>query len=162
MLTPDQVKPHLLHEDRWVRSAAFDYFYESWSRDPEIAGLLLAAHETWYRPGEFPRLDPLHRFVVDEPTAERVLTALAATPSRIAALQLNWCVAALPLALVEKNGPDLEALPAVNEETRAQLRLRRELPGSRTRPSGGTSWTSRAGPGCAAGPTGSRWAASGR
>ena len=43
MLSPDQVKPLLRHEDPYVRDAAADYFADSWSTDPEVAPMILEA-----------------------------------------------------------------------------------------------------------------------
>ena len=81
MLTPNELKPHILHEDRWIRCAALERFTGSWSPDPEIAGLALTAHERYFKPGEFPHLAGLDQLPIDAPTAERVLALLEATPN---------------------------------------------------------------------------------
>jgi hypothetical protein len=51
MLTAEQLKPHILHEDRWVRGAVMHYFDDSRSRDAEVAGLVLASHDRYYHQG---------------------------------------------------------------------------------------------------------------
>ena len=43
MLDPETLKPHLLHDDRWVRSAVARYFDEGWFQDEELVPLILDA-----------------------------------------------------------------------------------------------------------------------
>ena len=127
MMTPEQLKPHILHEDRWIRKAALGYFTESWSPDPEIAGLALTAHERHFKLGEFPDLSSLHHLAIDAPTLERALELLEATPSRVVTAHLNWFVASAPLAVLTKMGTSVEDHPRFEEESREKIRYRRSL-----------------------------------
>ena len=127
MLTHGELKPHLLHEDRWVRQAVIDYFGDSRSRDPEVAKLVLASHDRYYRKGEFPLLGRLADLVLDDEAAYRILDLLEADPSHITGIHLNWSIAAFPRALIRTELERIERNPRVNEETRAQMALRREL-----------------------------------
>ena len=43
MLSAEQVKPLLLHEDRPVRDMAVDYFRDGWSQDPTLVPMILEA-----------------------------------------------------------------------------------------------------------------------
>jgi hypothetical protein len=129
MLTPSQLKPYILHEDYWVRLAVMDYFGDIRSRDPEVAGLMLAAHERHWRKGEFPLLPWLDKVLLDDAAAERILALLATTESHITTIQLNQAVAALPIPFLRREHERVEAHPRVIEETRAQIRLRLELAG---------------------------------
>ena len=43
MLSMEQVKPLLLHEDRPVRDLAVDYFRSSWSQDAALVPMILRA-----------------------------------------------------------------------------------------------------------------------
>jgi hypothetical protein len=127
MLTPAQLKPHVLHEDRWIRRAVLESFKGSWSRDPDVAGLALTAHERYFKLGEFPDLDGLRQLVFDVPTARRALSLLDATPSRVVVTHLNWCLASLPLDVFGNLGNLLEDHPRLDEETRKKIRYRRKL-----------------------------------
>ena len=129
MLSPDQVKPHLLHDDRWVRQAAMDYFVEVRSPDPEVAGLMLEAHERYWRKGEFPLLYHLDDVLLDDATAERIFTLLATTESHVTRIQLNRAVAAFPISFLRRERERVEVHPRVSAEARAQIRLRLELAG---------------------------------
>ena len=44
MLTAQEVKPLLVHEDHPVRDAAINYFRGTWSRDDHIVPLILQAY----------------------------------------------------------------------------------------------------------------------
>jgi hypothetical protein len=126
MLTPEQVKPHLLHEDRWIRRAALDYFAESWSLDPQIAGLALTAHVRYFKPGEFPQLELLHHLSFDASTAERVLSLLDSAPSRVV-IQLNWCLGLFSPELLRKLGGLLQDHPRLDDEARQKICFRLKL-----------------------------------
>ena len=41
MLSAEEVKPLLLHEDSPVRDMAVDYFHDSWSQDPTLVPMIL-------------------------------------------------------------------------------------------------------------------------
>jgi hypothetical protein len=76
VLTPDRIKPFLLHEDPYVRAAATDYFTESWSRDPDILPMVLDAVERYGvrdLAGDYRDLDHL---VLSESSFGRVLEHL--------------------------------------------------------------------------------------
>ena len=126
MQTPQQLKQHILHADRRVRRAVLDYFYRSWSLDRDLARFALQAHQRFHRLGEFPNLDCLQRFSIDEATAAEVLALLQTTPSRIARIHLNWCVASLPPEMLRKLDSRLDER-LLEEETREKIRNRRTL-----------------------------------
>jgi hypothetical protein len=126
MHTPEELKQHILHPDRWVRRAVLDYFYGTWSQDRDLAHLALEAHHRFHRLGEFPNLDCLQRFPIDETTAGEVLALLEATPSRIARIHLNWCISSFPLDILRKLDGRIEGR-LLDEESREKVRLRRKL-----------------------------------
>jgi hypothetical protein len=124
-----ELKRHVLHEDRWIRQAVLESFRDSWSRDPQISGLALTAHERFFKLGEFPDLGCLQHLAFDVPTAQRALAMLDATPSRVAAAHLNWCLASLPLEVLGKLGSRIEDHPRLDDEARRKIQYRRQLGG---------------------------------
>jgi hypothetical protein len=127
MLTPNELKPHILDEDRWIRSAAIDRFTDSWSPDPEIAALALTAHERYFKRGDFPCLSGLDQLSIDARTATRVLALLDATPSRLVTIHLNWCLASLPLEILRAEGSRIDDHPRLDDETREKIRYHRKI-----------------------------------
>ena len=127
MLTPEELKPHILHQDRWIRIAALDRFTETWSLDPEIAALALTAHERYFQLGEFPRLNGIHQLRIDAGTVKRILALLDTTPSRIVVIHINWCLASLPLDILRMEGGRIDDHPRLNDEARQKIRYRRRI-----------------------------------
>jgi hypothetical protein len=74
VIDPERIKSRLLDPDRWVQAAAVDYFARTWSRDPEIAGLLLEGIERASGGAVQMLLDALARFQ-SFPTAESLSVA---------------------------------------------------------------------------------------
>ena len=100
MLTPEQVKPLLSHEDPRVRTVAFEYFGGSWSRDPEIAPLVLDAWDRFGDSQGMRGLGDLDQLLLTESAFDRVLDRLAGAKDYRMIEHLNRVLAAAPLELL--------------------------------------------------------------
>jgi hypothetical protein len=79
MLTPQAVKPLLVHEDRHVRNAAVDYFRGSWSQDTDLVPLALQAYRQYGPEESLSGLACCSQFVLTAKSLDEVLDCLAIT-----------------------------------------------------------------------------------
>ena len=77
MLGPEILKPYLLDDDRWVRSAVAVYSIEGCFQDEELVQLLLDACDRFGYADNVSSLACCRRLPVTAPTFERVLRLLA-------------------------------------------------------------------------------------
>ena len=87
MLSPEELKPYLLHEDKPVRNAVVEYFADRRHQDEEIVPMILQAYDRW---GEEENISGLHacrRF----PITEQAFLDLVARSSSMA--ETDSCVA---------------------------------------------------------------------
>lgn len=96
MLTPQEVKPLLLHEDKLVRESAIEYLDRSWPDDPEIVPLLLQAYRQFSATLFRSSLAYCDQFVITEETLDDILDMLAAAKDSHATWHLNRAVLNAP------------------------------------------------------------------
>ncbi len=129
VLTPDRIKPFLVHEDRYIRRAATDYFADSWSRDPDLIPLILDACER-YGDQQNPRLlSSLDRLLLTGNALDRVLDHLARAEDDDAIYQLNRVIAHAPGDLLAARHSEILAHPKLLREIVPRIKLRRDLAG---------------------------------
>ena len=129
VLTPDRIKPFLVHEDRFVRRAATDYFADQWSRDPEIIPLILDARDR-YGDGQSVRgLSCCDRLGLTRQSFDRVLDHLARAEDGDAIYQLNRVIAHAPGDLLAARHAEILAHPKLLPEIIPRIKLRCELAG---------------------------------
>jgi hypothetical protein len=127
MLSPEDVKPLLVHEDRYIREAAFNYFRESWSNDSDIIPLLLCSYEV-YGAGDMPR--PLawgYRFSLDESSIDAVMRTLAACGQKDTVRDLNSILKSAAPSLLASRLSSLKDARNVVPEALAAIERRVEL-----------------------------------
>jgi hypothetical protein len=100
MLTPQEVKPFLLHEDEPVRKAAVDYLRGSWSQDPQVVPMLLQAYHQYGASEWRTGLAYCHQFVITEQSLEGVLNSLAAAEDGNVIWHLNRAVLHAPIEVL--------------------------------------------------------------
>src|SRR4051794_26258895 len=96
VLTPDRIKPFLIHEDRYIRRAATDYFADQWSRDPEIIPLILDARDRYGDGQDVQGLSCGDRLLLTGRSLDRVLDHLARAEDGDAIYKLNHVIAHAP------------------------------------------------------------------
>ncbi|MDP6468540.1 MAG: SEC-C metal-binding domain-containing protein [Pirellulaceae bacterium] len=99
MLTAQEVKPLLVHEDHPVRDAAINYFRGTWSQDVEVFALILQAYRQYGAEESRLSLAWCNHFALSEQSLDQVLETLATATDPIIALHLNRVVADAPIAL---------------------------------------------------------------
>ncbi len=103
MISPETLKPYLLHEDREIRSAVVDYFEDSCSQDPELMPMIL---EACHRYGPVPcrgLLSHSYRFPVSEPAFDDVLRLLDEVEDSATIHHLSRIISYAPLELLRKH-----------------------------------------------------------
>ncbi|GAC1475254.1 MAG: hypothetical protein NVSMB9_27330 [Isosphaeraceae bacterium] len=75
MLTPDKIKPFLLHEDRYIRRAALEYFENSCSTDPDLIPITLEIFSRFGKKNS-DGITAASGFLLTEPALEPVLNHL--------------------------------------------------------------------------------------
>lgn|GEM_PF-1996556 len=124
MLTPDRIKPYLLHEDPHLRRAAFEYFYQSWSQDPEIVPAIL---ESGDRFGEIKRAaSGLDHFVCSGPTIDLILDRLTQTKDLAMHIGFRDFLLAAPIDLLAARAEQILEHPGLDKHSRERFRRRLE------------------------------------
>ena len=127
MFLPEQVKPFLLHDDVDVRRNAATYFTDSWSDDPEILPMLLEACGRFGVEDDRRNLYHADRLRITAESLDRILEFLEAIEDARAFEYLNAIIAWAPMDVLSSRQEAIEGHPEVSEETRSQLKRRREL-----------------------------------
>jgi SEC-C motif len=127
MLPPDRIKPYLLHEDRFLRDAAAEYFGESWSPDPELAGMILQACDRYGLRDNLGSIRFLDHLVLTDQTLDQALVLLARADSDAIARHLSGAVAAAPIELVRAREQAVLGNPRLDEESARLLRFRLDV-----------------------------------
>jgi len=125
MLTPQEVKPLLLHEDQPVRKAAINYLRGSWSQDPQLVPMILQAYRQYEASESLTGLAYCQQFVITEQSLEDVLDCLAAAGDENVVWHLNRAVLHAPVeVLMAKESAVLDAHQLAQEVAeRIQRRL---------------------------------------
>ncbi|MHC4092306.1 MAG: SEC-C metal-binding domain-containing protein [Planctomycetota bacterium] len=103
MLTGETLKPYLLHDDRWVRSAVAEYFYEGWFQDDELVPTILNACDRFGYVENTSSLACCRRFPLTPPALERVLQLLSEADRDNTAMHLSSIVARAPIDLLHEH-----------------------------------------------------------
>ena len=126
MLTPDLIKPFLIHDDPDVRHLATDYFSDTWADDPDLLPLVLDACERYGFDENLHNLQDAGRFTVTEESLDRVLDQLARTEDEWVVDRLNRIVAQAPGEILRVRLEVIEDHPNILSETRLRLQRRRD------------------------------------
>jgi len=129
VLTPDRIKPFLIHADRYIRRAASDYFADQWSRDPDLIPLILDACERFGDEDDTRAISACHRFPLDEPALDRVLRHLSGTDDPDSIYQLNRILVHAPGDRLAARQAEVAGHPKLLREILPQITLRCELAG---------------------------------
>jgi hypothetical protein len=127
LLTPDRIKPFLLHEDSEVREAAVAYFGDCWSRDPDIMPLVLEACDRFGTEGDVRALSLGHRFALTEETLDVVLGHLAGARDPDATRHLNRVIAQAPGDLLAAREAVIQGNPHFDRGLIPRLQRRSNL-----------------------------------
>jgi len=100
MLPPERLKPFLTHEDKHVRDAVARHFGESYSRDPELLGLVMDACERYGDENNLGSLRYADQLVVPESSFVRVLQHLAQATDETVIGYFNSVLLDAPVELV--------------------------------------------------------------
>ena len=103
MLEPDILKPYLLDDDPWVRTAVARYFDEGWSQDEELVPLILDACERFGYQDNVSSLACCRHLPLTPTTFERVLRLLAEATDDNTAMHLSSVVAHAPVDLLSEH-----------------------------------------------------------
>jgi len=129
VLTPDRLKPFLVHEDRFIRRAVTGYFADGWSRDPDLIPLILDACDR-YGDGQNVRgISACDRFPLSEPSLDLVLRHLAGTQDPETVYQLNRVIVHAPGDLLAARRGEVLSHPKLLREIAPQITLRCDLAG---------------------------------
>jgi hypothetical protein len=129
VLTPDRLKPFLVHEDRYIRRAATDYFAGHWSRDPDIIPLFLDACERYGDRDNLRGLSSLDRLLLTGHALDRVLGHLARAEDGDAIYQLNRAIVQAPGDLLAARQAEVLGHPKLLREVVPRIKLRCDLAG---------------------------------
>jgi SEC-C motif len=129
VLKSDQLKPFLVHEDRFIRRAASDYFADGWSRDPDLIPLILDACDRYGDKENLRGLSCCDRLLMNGQAFDRVLDHLAKTEDGDAIYHLNRVIVHLPGDLLAARQVDVLGHPKLLREIIPQIRLRCDLAG---------------------------------
>lgn len=134
MLTPDRLKPFLLHDDPDVRSFVVDYFSQSWSDDPELLPLVLDSCERFGLAEDGKNLYGAASFAVTGPTLDRLLGLLDRAEDPETIRRLNRVVVNAPGAVLRGRREAIDGSANILPEFRPRLQARQDYvdwPGER-------------------------------
>ncbi len=122
-LTPDQLKPFLLHPDSLVRARVAGYFRDAATRDTDLIPMTLAACDEYLEDDDTFSLGACMDFPLTEGSFFLVLGALSWVNAAESVFVLNEILATMPLAIFEKNRA-LMARPRIDPRTRKRIERR--------------------------------------
>ena len=127
MTRPTDLKRFLLHEDRWVREFVAAYFSDSWSRDPDLMGLVLKACDAYGEDENSYVLARASHFALASDSLLGILEHLRNTKDLNIASHLNNIVGRAPVQVLLARESDILDTPNVAQETVERLDRRRSL-----------------------------------
>lgn len=127
MLSADQIKPHLLHEDRSVREAVVDYFRDSWLQDVDLVPLILQSCRRYGNSENLYGLASCSRFPLTETTFDQVLAHLAEAADNDTVYHLNRVIHEAPIELLITREKAIHEHPRFNRQLASRLKRRRDL-----------------------------------
>jgi hypothetical protein len=129
MLTPEQVKPFLFPEDRFVREAVVEYFTDSWSRDPDIVPAVLQLCERYGDEDNALNLSRCDQLVVTAAAADQLLARLDGSPSSSAVPHINRLLCKAPVDWMRQHEQALRGSRRVEADVLRTLERRSEWAG---------------------------------
>ena len=129
MLTADEIKPYLLHEDRPVREAASAYFADSFAQDETLVPTILRACDLYGEMENIHSLSLCRRFAPTEEAFEDILARLERATHPDVELALNRIVANAPTTFLIKYENAIEANANLFDNIRRHVQCRREHAG---------------------------------
>ena len=127
MLTADEIKSYLLHEDQPVRNVAVEYLADSWSQDATIVPRILKACDRYGDKENLHGLVYCHRFPLTEQAFEDVLERLANATDAHAIFHLNRAIAHAPVEFLIRHETAALDNPNLFEDTVEQVQRRRDV-----------------------------------
>ncbi len=103
MLAPETLRPYLLDEDPWARSAVARYFDEGWFQDEELVPLILDACERFGYLDNVSSLACCRQLPLTPAAFDRVLRLLAETTRDNTAMHLSGILAHAPVDLLRSH-----------------------------------------------------------
>jgi hypothetical protein len=129
MLTAEQLKPFLFHEESHVRKAVVEYFSDSWSRDPEIVPAVLQLCERYGDEANTLNLARCDHLVVTAQAADQLLALLGSTPSVLAVRHINRLLGNAPVDWLKQQEQAIRACPRAEAALLQKLERRCEWSG---------------------------------
>ncbi len=135
MLSPEELKPYLLHEDEPVRNAGVEYFADTWYQDEGIVPMILQACERFGEEENIRGLHACQRFPITE---QAFLDSVARSSSMTettgmagvnASYHLNHAIATAPVGLLLQHETAVLENPRQSKETMDFIQHRREFAG---------------------------------
>jgi len=127
LLTAKELKPHLLHPDRFVRDAVVEYFKDSWSQDLDLVPLVLEGVRRYGAHEARAALAACQRFRVTERSLDDVLTVLSEIEDDVTAFHLNAVIGRAPADLVIRREARILDAPNLFPEVAERVHRRREF-----------------------------------
>ena len=127
MLSPQEVKPLLVHENRYVRRAAVEYFHGTCLRDVELLPLSLESRALYADDESLSVLSFGNTFAVNDESLVDVLETLASTVEGNWHFPLNRILVNAPIPLQLSHRSAILECPNVFPETIASIERRLEL-----------------------------------
>src|SRR5438552_11376713 len=124
MLPPERLKPHLAHQDRFVRKAVADYFGDSFSQDPEIVPLILQACERYGDEQNLNGLCACEKLAFTAEAIRGLLQRLARASNGDAIFHYNAAILAAPFELLKLHQVDIRTNPNFDPDLAPQLERR--------------------------------------
>lgn len=129
MLSVEQVKPFLLHEDRPVRDLAVDYFHDSWSQDTDLVPIILQACRRYGGHENIHGLAACNRLVLVEASLDDILAMLADIETPDIAWHLLRAIVHVPIGVLLQRESAILDLPNLPEEIVVRINRRKDLSG---------------------------------
>ena len=127
MLEPEILKPFLLDDDPWVRSAVARYFDEGWSQETDLIPLILDACDRFGYRENISSLVCCRQLPLTPPTFERVLQQLADVDHDNTAMHLSSILSNAPIYLLIKHETETLGNEYLLEDYRTRIQHRLKL-----------------------------------
>ena len=129
MLSAEEVKPLLLHEDSPVRDMAVDYFRDSWSQDPTLVPMILEACRRYGVSENDHGLIACGRLVLTDAALDSVLQMLAEARDAEMAWRLHRIISHVPVEVLLRRESALLDVPNLPDEVLKRLNRRKDFSG---------------------------------
>ncbi len=121
MITPEELKPFLLHEDKIVRGEIAYYFSNAWWGDEEMIPLLLQTVEKYGDKENSQVLSFAKHFPVTESSLPKLLDIVEFIDEPPAEWHVNEILSRIPVHLFEQYKQDIRSLSSVNQKSAGMI-----------------------------------------